>query len=382
MKILQVISYFTPKRGGDVNICYNLSKELSKLGHEVTIVTTDFEYDLNYARSLKDVEVIPFRRVANLGLFLYTPHLGGWLRSNISRYDVIHLHNFRSYQSAIVCKYAKEFNVPYIIQPHGTLPRIIERKNLKQLYDIVWGNDIRRHASKLIAVSRSEAEQFRQAGIPEEKTTLIPNGIDHVSFMNLPPAGRFKEQYGIHEKHIILYVGRLHKRKGIDILIRAFNSFLQSWTGDNVALVIVGPDGGYQSVLEGLVEQLGLSDKVRFIGFIPSLAAAYREADVLVYPSTYEIFGLVPFEALLCGTPVIVTDDCGCGEIIKKAECGYLAHYGDVAGLAEALRFALEHPDVNKRMVEAGRRYIEEHLAWESVVKRVEEVYEESINCT
>jgi len=382
MKILQVISYFTPKRGGDVNICYNLSKELSKLGHEVTIVTTDFEYDLNYARSLKDVEVIPFRRVANLGLFLYTPHLGGWLRSNISRYDVIHLHNFRSYQSAIVCKYAKEFNVPYIIQPHGTLPRIIERKNLKQLYDIVWGNDIRRHASKLIAVSRSEAEQFRQAGIPEEKTTLIPNGIDHVSFMNLPPAGRFKEQYGIHERHVILYAGRIHKRKGIDILIRAFNSFLQSWTGDNVALVIVGPDGGYQSVLEGLVEQLGLSDKVRFIGFIPSLAAAYREADVLVYPSTYEIFGLVPFEALLCGTPVIVTDDCGCGEIIKKAECGYLVHYGDVAGLAEVLRFALEHPDVNKRMVEAGRRYIEEHLAWESVVKRVEEVYEESINCT
>ena len=143
--------------------------------------------------------------------------------------------------------------------------------------------------------------------------------------------------------------------------------------------MIVGPDGGYQSVLEGLVEQLGLSDKVRFIGFIPSLAAAYREADVLVYPSTYEIFGLVPFEALLCGTPVIVTDDCGCGEIIKKAECGYLAHYGDVAGLAEALRFALEHPDVNKRMVEAGRRYIEEHLAWESVVKQAEEMYEDCV---
>lgn len=377
MKILQVISYFTPKRGGDVNICYNLSKELSKLGHEVTIVTTDFEYDLNYARSLKDVEVIPFRRVANLGLFLYTPHLGGWLRSNISRYDVIHLHNFRSYQSAIVCKYAKEFNVPYIIQPHGTLPRIIERKNLKQLYDIVWGNDIRRHASKLIAVSRSEAEQFRQAGVSEEKISLIPNGVDHASFTALPLMGQFREQYGIHEKHIILYVGRIHKIKGIDFLIRAFNSFIQTWTGDDVTLIIVGPDGGYQSVLEGLVEQLGLSDKVRFIGFMSPLAAAYQDADVLVYPSTYEIFGLVPFEALLCGTPVIVTDDCGCGELIKEAECGYLAHYGDVAGLAEALRFALEHPDVNKRMVEAGRRYIEEHLAWESVARQVAAVYED-----
>lgn len=376
MKILQVVSYFAQRRGGNINVCYNLSKELSKQGHDVTIIAADHKYDSDYAQSLKTVDVIPFRRVARLGSFLYTPEMKGWLRENISKYDVIHLHDFRSYQSSIVCKYAKEFDVPYIIQPHGTLPRIIERKGLKQLYDIVWGNDIRRHASKLIAVSEIEVEQFRQAGISEKKISLIPNGVDHVPFTALPPAGRFREQYGIHERHVILYAGRLHKLKGIDFLIRAFNSFIQSWTGDDVALVIVGPDGGYQSVLEGLVEQLGLSDMVRFIGFNPSLAAAYQDADVLVYPSVYEIFGLVPFEALLCGTPVIVTDDCGCGEIIKKAECGYLVHYGDVAGLAEALRFALERPDINRRMVEAGRRYIEEHLAWRSVVRQVEAVYE------
>jgi len=88
----------------------------------------------------------------------------------------------------------------------------------------------------------------------------------------------------------------------------------------------------------------------------------------------------VPFEALLCGTPVIVTDDCGCGEIVEKAECGYLVRYGDVTGLGRMIRFALEHPDVNERMVEAGRRYIEEHLAWESVVKQVEEMYENCIH--
>ena len=83
-----------------------------------------------------------------------------------------------------------------------------------------------------------------------------------------------------------------------------------------------------------------------------------------------------PFEALLCGTPVIVTDDCGCVELIKEAECGYLVHYGDVAGLSETLRSALEHPDVNRGMIEAGRRYVEKHLVWESVVKQVEEMYE------
>ncbi|KAF5050306.1 N-acetyl-alpha-D-glucosaminyl L-malate synthase [anaerobic digester metagenome] len=376
MKILQVIPYFAPRWGGDVNVCYSLSKELSKLGHDVTIITTDFEYDQGYARSLENVKVIPFRRVANLGMFLYSPDMKGWLRSNISKYDIVHLHSFRSYQNNIVSKYAKKFNVPYIVQPHGSLPRIVEKESLKQLYDVVWGNEILKSASKIIAVSGNEVEQFRQVGIPDGQITVIPNGVNYVSPASLPPAGQFREQYGIHEKHIILYVGRIHKRKGIDFLIRAFNSFIQTWIGDDVTLVIIGPDDGYRSVLEGLVEQLGLSDKVRFIGFIPSLAAAYQDADVLVYPSTYEIFGLVPFEALLCGTPVIVTDDCGCGELIKEAECGYLVHYGDVAGLAETLRSALEHLDVNRGMVEAGRRYVEKRLVWESVVKQVEGMYE------
>lgn len=376
MKILHVVPFFSPSFGGSVTIPYHLTHWLAKRGHEVTVITTDYKYDPDYAQSLKNVEVIPFGRVTGLGLFLYSPGMKRWLRTNISEYDIVHLHNFRSYQNNIVHKYAKKFNVPYIVQPHGSLPRIVEKKGLKQLYDVVWGNKILEHASRIIAVSGNEVEQSRQIGIPDEKITVIPNGVNYVSPASLPPAGQFREQYGIHEKHIILYAGRVHKIKGIDFLIHAFNSFIQTWTGDDVTLVIIGPDDGHRSVLEGLVEQLGHSDKVRFIGFMPSLEAAYQDADVLVYPSTYEIFGLVPFEALLCGTPVIVTDDCGCGELIKEAECGHLVHYGDVTGLSELLRSALEHPDVNRGMVEAGRRYVEEHLAWESVVKQVEEMYE------
>ena len=377
MKILHVIPFFSPKFGGSVTVCYELSKELVRHNHDVTVITTDFGFDMDYADSIRaeKVDVIPFHNLVNFGLFLYSPSIKKWLKKNLHMYDVIHLHNYRSYQNNIVCKYAKKFNVPYVVQPHGSLPRIIEKKGLKKFYDLVWGNNILKSASNIIAVSGSEVEQFRQVGIPDEKMTVIPNGVTYISPTDLPPAGQFREQYSIHEKHIILYVGRIHQRKGIDFLIRAFNFFIQTWTGDDVALVIVGPDDGYQPVLENLVKQLGLSAKVKFIGYISPLATAYQDADVLVYPSIYEIFGLVPFEALLYGTPVIVTDDCGCGEIIEEAECGYLVHYGDVAGLSEMLRNALEHPDVNTRMVEAGRRYIEECLNWESVVKQMETMY-------
>lgn len=385
MKILQVVSSFPPaySYGGAVKVSYEVSKELAKRGHDVTVFTTDTlnsQSRINEpATRMEGIDVYRFRNLSNnlaAKNLAVAPEMALTLRKIVKEFDVVHIHEYRSFQTIAACRYAKMYNIPYILQPHGSLPRIIEKQGLKKIFDVVWGNGLLEHASKIIAVSGNEIEQFRQAGIPNEKITVIPNGVNYVSSIDLPPAGQFREQYGIHEKHVILYVGRIHKIKGIDFLIRAFNSFIQTWTGDDVTLVIIGPDGGYRSVLEGLVEQLGLSDKVRFIGFMSPLAAAYQDADVLVYPSTYEIFGLVPFEALLCGTPVIVTDGCGCGELVKEAECGYLVHYGDVPGLAETLKSALEHPDINKRMVEAGRRYIEEHLTWESVVKQVEEMYE------
>ena len=85
MKILQVVSYFAQRRGGSINVCYNLSMELSKLGHDVTIIAADFGYDSDYIQSLKNIEVIPFRQVANLGPFLYTPGMKGWLKENVSK---------------------------------------------------------------------------------------------------------------------------------------------------------------------------------------------------------------------------------------------------------------------------------------------------------
>ncbi len=118
---------------------YHLSHWLARKGHEVTIITTDYRYDQDYARSLRNVEVIPFKRISNLGLFLYSPGIKGWLRSNISKYDIVHLHNFRSYQNTVVSTYAKKHGIPYLVQPHGSLPRMVEKEGLKQLYDRVWG---------------------------------------------------------------------------------------------------------------------------------------------------------------------------------------------------------------------------------------------------
>ena len=114
---------------------------------------------------------------------------------------------------------------------------------------------------------------------------------------------------------------------------------------------------------------------VHIIDHLSEVGEAYYDADLLIYPSEYEIFGLVPFEALLYGTPVIVTDDCGCGEFVRKGKCGYTVRFGDIEGLSDMIGYALSHPDENWRMVHNGQRYIKETLSWEYVVRLFEEVY-------
>jgi len=375
MKILQVIAYFNPKFGGDVNVCFNLSKQLAKRNHEVTIITSDFQFVSQYAKEIRDngVQVLSFPCIANYGLFLYTPSMKTWLERNIENYDLIHLHNYRSYQNVIVCKYARKYRIPYIVQAHGSVLPFFEKQNLKKMFDLVWGNKILKDARKCIAVSHVEREQYRKMGIPESQIDIIPNGINPNEFMNLPEKGKFRNKYHISpDEKIILYLGRIHKRKGLNFLIDSI--FQLSRIRNDIRLILVGPDDGYLENVKKMIQEKNLSPVVIFSGFLPEKEKyeALTDADVLVYPGIFEIFGLVPFEAILCGTPVIVTDDCGCGEIVKEAGCGYLVKYGDVNNLTKTLQLALENPDENESMVERGINYIQNNLAWESIVSKIE----------
>lgn len=378
MKILQVIQFFAPKYGGSFAVAYQLTKYLTKLGHEVTVLTTDFEIDENFAKSLEGVEIIPFHCQYNIGGFLVSTSMNKYLQENIAKFDIIHMHNFRTYQNIIVHKFAKKYNVPYILQAHGSTPRIIEKKSLKYVYDIFYGNKLLKDASNVVAVSNVEVSQYLQMNIPSENVVVIPNGIDMNSFCKLPEKGTFRKKFNINEKHIILFLGRLHKIKGIDFLIKAYAELIKE--KNEVLLVLAGPDDGYRDKAELLIDKYNLNN-VKFIGFIDGLdkLAAYVDADVLVYPSIFEIFGLVPFEAIMCGTPVIVTENCGCGELIKESKSGYLVRYGDVEDLKEKLKRNIESKDHNK-FVENGRDYIEKKLSWEFIVFKIESLYEDCIS--
>ena len=382
MKILHVIPFFTPARGGSVIVPYYLSKELSKRGHEVTLITTDFEFDEGYAKSIEKngVKVIPFHSIANIKLFLLSPSMKKWTRENIKSFDVVHLHNFRSYQNVIVYRYSRKYGVPYVLQAHGSLPKIIEKQKLKELYDWIFGYRLLNDASKIIAVSKAEVKEYKQMNVYEDKIITIPNGIDIEAFKELPTHGMFREKYDIKEDHMILFLGRIHKRKGIDFLIKSFSELAKERSG--VILVIIGPDDGYKVEVEKSIKTQNLDNRIKLIGYVneKDKISAYTDADVLVYPAVFEIFGLVPFEAIMCGSPVIVADDCGCGELVKESGAGYLVKYGDIEKLKEKMKWIIENPEERVKMVGRGKRYIKENLTWDKVVGRVEVVYEDCVH--
>lgn len=378
MKILQVVQFFSPRYGGgSIEVAYQLSRALAQTGHEVTIYTSDFKLDQEYIDSLEGVKVYTFRSVRDPILFggPFTPGMIFRLRKEIKNFDIIHMHEYITFQNTIACYYARKYDIPCVLQAHGCIARKLGKKWVNKIYDVFFGYRILKAASRVIAVSNGEVAEYRQMGIDQDKIAMIPHGLDIKLFDTLPTPGQFKEKSNLKGKRMVLFLGRIHKIKGLAFLVESFSEL--SKETEDVVLVVAGPDDGYEEELRGLISSLGCSGKVKFTGYIggQEKLSAYVDADVLVYPSIYEVFGLVPFEAIMCGTPVIVTDDCGCSDWIKESGAGCLVKYGDVSGLKETIMKCLTDNAEVKKMVQPGREYIGNNLDWAQVVRKVEDVY-------
>lgn len=381
MRILHVVPSFHPSWGGTSKMVKIISKELVKKGHEVVVCTSNFGYEHNKinVQNMDGVTIRFFRNVdpyfarslkicADLGIATF-------LKDEIMFFDVVHLHEFRTFQNILVYYYARKYDVPCVLQTHGSLPRIIEKKMLKQVYDVFFGYRLLRNASKVIALTRMEANQYRSMGVPKKKIKIIPNGIDLSEYSNLPSTGSFKEKFGLDKNlRMVLYLGRIHRIKGIDILVEAFASVIENL--DDVMLVVVGPDDGYLGELEALIKALNIEDKVIITGpmYGEDKLEAYVDADVYVLPSRYETFPMTVLEALACGTPIILTENCGLSDLIRD-NVG-LVVTPDSTKLTEALLKLLLDSDEQNMFRQKGKTLINEFNISKTIAK-LEKVYEE-----
>ena len=401
MKILQVISSFPPaySYGGPLGVTYRVSKELARRGHHVTVFTTDL-YDsksrLPFERNpvtVDGIEVYHFRNISNYlavhQKVVAAPTMALELGKRIESFELVHLREYFSFLAPAVHHYAIKKSIPYILQAHGSLPRIVREHNLKtalfnknypkKMFDILFGHSIIKDASKIIATSRVESDQFTDVfpDFPLDKVVHLPNYVDLESYEDLPARGQFRRKHNIDENaKIALFLSRIHERKGADLLVATFSKVKQT-VDFPVRLVIAGPDEGYLQNLKSLAKRLRVENEVLFPGplYGREKLEAYVDADIFVLPSKdrYESFGNVVLEALACGTPVIVTNNCGVSEWIGS-NVGFIIGYDEIQ-LCEALKAILQNEQLAKRFGENGKKLIKREFDWGKGILRLEKLY-------
>ncbi len=390
MKILHVTPFFKPswEAGGPPRSVYELARRQVKKGHHVTVFTTDgFKKRLDVEKNKPlDVEGIKTYYFRNLSLYMagalnftlpyYLPLVA---RKKIKEFDIIHIHEHRTFLAMVAHHYAHKYHLPYLLQPRGSAPKVNKNK-LKEIFDKITGNDIVYHSCKILATSKMEQEQYKNYFplLDMDKVELLPNGIDLDTYKVLPAEGQFRKEYGIKkEEKIVLYLSRLYSTKGLDILIQSISEILED--KPFIRLVIAGPDDHYQDKLEEMISQLKIEDRVLITGplYGKKKDEAYRDADIFVLPSQTESFGNVVVEAMASFNPVVVTRTCGVSEWLNP-DNSVVINY-DKLELKRALLDLLNDNDKRIKMSQNARKKVMSTFNWDKIVDELDEIYQECL---
>jgi len=394
MKILHVIPRFVPSElyGGAEMVVYQLSKALIKKGHEVTVYTSNLtnlykEIPIN-SEIVEDIKIKRFNNLnttlSKMTKLMITPSMSKALDKEINKFDIVNLHEGRSFQNLLIHKYSLKRGVPYIVHPHacyikeGVYSFSFLQLALSKFFDLFLRHKVLRDASMIIALNKTEVHQYKSMNINEEKIEIVPNGIDPAQYEDLPERGKFRKEYGFDNCHkIVLYLGRIERTKGIDILAKSFSKILVHM--NNAKLVIVGKDDGYLGTLRKMVKELNIEQSVLFTGSINEMdkLKAYVDSDVYVLFRSWEPFGITLLESCACGTPVICSKGCGIADIID-GQAGLAIPYNE-DHLANALLSILSNEKLRQDLGKRGRSMVLEHFTWQKTADQMEEIYTKCI---
>ncbi|MCL5985027.1 MAG: glycosyltransferase [Actinobacteria bacterium] len=386
MKILQITPYFPPTRsyGGPPDVIFDLSKRLKDRGNYVEVFTTDvFDRSNRYCSGeqleFQGIPVTYFRNLSN-GLAyhqkVFTPQgLGKALKKHVKEFDIVHIHEYRTFLSTTTSKICVREEIPYLLSSHGALLPFFQKQRIKKLFDLLLGNKIIKNSSAFIAVSQSEASQYEKMGAKIEKVRIVPYGIDVSRYLNLPIEGVFRKKYGIDKSPLILFVGRINRIKGLDFLIEAFARLKQ--VQPHSILAVVGTDDGYLEELRDIISSNNLNNSVIFTGTVSEddKIQAYVDADIFVYPSQYEVFGMSPVEALLCGTPAIIAKCSGLFDLLSKIEYPYAVDFGDHDEFLKLMAAVLSNKKKSASIAKRTAEFLKGEIDIPIICEKIFDVY-------
>jgi len=383
LKVLHVIPGVSERDGGPSQAATQICNALIGSGQEVLLLTTapndHGDCGKGVPVSFQDVPTVFFP--ARFGKsFKYSSSLANWLESNVSQFDLVHIHavfNHSSYAAARACRAS---GVPYIVRPLGTLgPWAMKQKTLrKKLFWHAAAKQMLQGAAAVHYTSETERQAVEQS-LHLRRGFVVPLGVHlnngantAVSIKHVLP--------GLEDKAYVLVLSRLLPTKGIATLLDAFLSLLQRKEFMNWRLVLAGD--GPPEFVDSLKRKVGESlagDFVRFTGWLDGERkdGALRNASLLALPSHHENFGLCVMEALAYGVPVLVSPQVDLSAEIFAEEAGWIAEINKDS-LEQALAVACSSESERARRGQAGLK-LAQKFDWKVIAERLSEVYEEVI---
>jgi glycosyltransferase involved in cell wall biosynthesis len=385
MKVLHVLETLSPNYGGPVRVLTELVRAQKSAGHEVVVATTQSDYPGGVYHkagwgSIADGNVSAYYGAVQFEALRFSWDLAGYLRRKISTFDLVHVHGLYRFPPSYAAYQARIQGVPYIIRPHGSLdPYLYEKSSysiwLKRLYERWFDLPNLNGAGAIHYTAEDERERVSSLKL-HAPSFVVPNGLDWATFESLPVRGALRVRLGVGDAPLVLFLGRLHFKKGLDLLIPAFDAVRRNIP--DAQLVIVGPENDDYGVdVRNWVSERHLQDAVHFVGPLEGsdVIQAYVDADVFALPSYTENFGMTVAEAMACALPVVISDQVNIHAEVANAGAGIVTHC-DSGEVAIAIETLLRSPERRGVMGRSGRELVQRCYTWPSIVDALTCEYE------
>ena len=380
MKVLQVVPSLALRHGGVSVSVRELCRGLASLGTEVEVWSTPRGYepavdepeDERLRKTGVRVRYFPVSRLPWAGRnYAYSPSLGRALRQESRRFDLLHLHSLWLYPTLAAASAGRRLKIPYLLSPCGALDpySLSVRRALKRLYLLAAERRNLQGASAVHFTSEMELRRADTFGV-HFREAVIPRSLELGQIPDVPPARR-SEWDG---RKILLFLGRLHPKKRLDLATAAFADLCKQ--RNDVHFVIAGPDEGSAATARRIAENAGILDRVTFLGLTEPRQrwALFKSASLFLLPSEDENFGMAALEAMAVEVPVLLSDQVGLSQEVSEAKAGLVLD-GEIASWSGAARLLLEHPEIAEQMGRAGRKLVETKFSTRRVASRMNELY-------
>jgi glycosyltransferase involved in cell wall biosynthesis len=384
MRVLQICHDFPSAVGGGATHVHHLSKELVKLGHQVTVFTTDLIGKGERAsRAFEEMDGISVRRFRVTSIPMVGLDVGniplGMLPAILKKtdYDIVHVHSYRFFSTWIVpIVHILKPRVPIIMTSHSAHEP--SRPWRIRIFDNIWGKPIFRSVARVIALTDIERGYLVSLGCPADRIRIIPNGVDSFLLDYVPNIQRFKTSFNITHEKLALFVGRIGLGKGLDILVDAIPQVLAQ-LGRDVLFLFVGPDWGDREALEQRARALGIEGNILFTGSLAgeSLLDAYHSSAIVVLLSRFDASPLVLVEAMAAAKPVVATRVGGIPNVVREGVTGILVEPEDPTSAAAAMIRLLSDSRLAEQFGQAGKALVRARYQWNQIAGQVANLYAE-----